>query len=314
MTENSSMMPTKKIRLVIMFLLVALFVLFLTQNFWKSNLPLANDQVVQVNSTPPDRSSSQTSSVGTPTRASALPVVGGTYQPSVARRLREIPRALEIGYKNPNWWLYARTQEDAAWLDRHGYPTPSEENRLTAATDEELKAMAQLGDINAKVHLASRSAKAEFNGSNLIKAEGASNMMALLAQEHGPYAALKAMTTFGEVKNLYNTVPETARTEYQKKVIREYSKAYEIAYAMTQAYGEHTAELVRSYTVAPQSFGAIDRKDAVAAEFAQSLANTSRDRIAKGLPPITLDPRPIPPEVTNGSLSYQQTTTVFERQ
>lgn len=70
----------------------------------------------------------------------------GTYQPNVARTLRQIPGLLEMSYKNPNWWLYARSPEDAAWLDKHGYPTPSEEAKLKAATESELIAMAQVGD------------------------------------------------------------------------------------------------------------------------------------------------------------------------
>lgn len=289
-------MPVKKNRLAIIFLTVALLVLFLTQNFWNKKASTANDQAVQVSPGQPDQSSSHASNSAMPLKASTIPIVSGTYQPNVVRELRQIPVALEIGYKNPNWWLYARTPEDAAWLDRHGYPTIGEEVRLSAATDEELKAMAQRGDMNAKVHLATRSARTEFNGSNLTKAEGASNMMALLAQEYGPYAALKTMTTFGDVKDLYSATPEASRTEFQKKALREYSIAYEIAYAMTQAYGEYTAEKVRSYTAAPQSFGVVDRKDIMAAALAQTLANTSRDRIANGFPPITLDPRPFVPK------------------
>lgn len=240
---------------------------------------------------------------------------GVTYLPGVARSFKQIPGKLEINSKNAKWWLYARSPEEAAWLDKKGYPTPSEEAKLETLSDAGLKALVQIGDNNAKVHLIARAMKTAFKGADITKAESAASELGTSIVYDGPYAASKAMSVYSDIVKEYYLVPESERNDFQKKVLREYSMQFEIAYAMSLAYGDHTADFIHAYAVAPQDSGAISRRDVIGADIVQILSNLSRDRIGKGLAPLTLDPRPLPPEVILEGFSVyrDKTPQVIER-
>ncbi len=301
--------------------------LFLSRGFWGDAIQSSKDQGLVDRSINDgkrrEKVSSNVSNAPAPSlklpRSELASTSGGiTYLPGVRRELKVIPGKLEMNSKNPRWWLYARSPEDAAWLDKHGYPTPSEEARLEAASDADLKTLAQNGDLNAKVHLAGRGLKAAFRGTDLIKAETASGELVDMVVEYGPYAASKSMVVLREVAKEYYRVPESERTEYQKKVLREYSISFEMAYATALAYGEYTADFFHDIPLTQLDTG-ISEKDITGASIARHLSNVSRNRIAMGLPPITLDPRPQYPlegeSLAGQSVPRRETTSVvIERQ
>lgn len=92
---------------------------------------------------------------------------------------------------NPKFWMLAYSEQDVAWLARFGYPTLEEESKLSQATIEQLSALAEAGNLNAKIHLGLRNAHLSLISGDSKSLTLAAVMVCQSLIEGGPYQAAK---------------------------------------------------------------------------------------------------------------------------
>ena len=310
------MSSSKKVMLPVALLGLALAVFFGVSKF-NSSQPASETASVEPTSAP--ATASKQSPLGDAKNASASGMANKaetqinlgskvTYRPGITRPFRKMEGDLySNAYDNKiRWWLYANTEEDAQWLDRYGFPTPEEEERLVAASDAELSELVALGDQNAKAHLVVRAAKlAVMSGVDLDVRKSSFNLN-LLVDIGGPYQAFMVMQGVQEMLYAYDRLPKSQQTEAQRRAIEDFSYAQMSADALGTAYGDKNFFIARNtwrprggYT---QEFQ--PKKELSATEATQRIAFIARTRYEGGLPPLTIVPRP--------NASYQ-TPTFFER-
>lgn len=237
-----------------------------------------------------------------------------TYQPGISRDTRLLSKPIWLGKKSLNWWLCARSREEAEWLDRYGFPSPSEEQILTSSTVLTLKSLASKGDLNAQAHLATRSAKDTLNSSDWKLAEKVIKALRFQMIEGGPYAALKTMASFGELLDVYSSLPASDQTEYKRKILQEYYVQYEFAYELATAYGDHTAATFYAHISIPEELGTIAKKDVSDNNVARLVTIVSAQKLENGLPSVSLMPRPLQIyAVQDSSKAFKDMSIILER-
>jgi hypothetical protein len=240
-----------------------------------------------------------TTSLSPPVNASATDSSYITYRPGQLRATREVFGAKDanglVSRKLPNWRLYATSEAEAQWLDQFGYPTPGEEAKLKSSTDEELAALVKRGDLNAKSHQASRLALKAFAEGHANKASASVGTFSDLMLEGGPYQAMIARSTYHEILDAYYRFPASEQTPQLKAILKEWSREAEVAYAIGFAYSDGQSGQFQSRSSIGEQLGLTDMKDMSATSLGTALGRMSEVRVARGLPPITLVPRPSQP-------------------
>jgi hypothetical protein len=249
--------------------------------------------------------------IGATTSAAAA---GITYRPGQPRAVGIYAGQLDANDRKSNWYLYARSEQELKWLDFYGFPTPAEDARLKKSTDDELKALVEAGDLNAKAHQAARMAKAFFEKKDVYNAPTAQGAMGYLLMEGGPYQAITVLNAYGDMLTEFAYLPADQRTEQQRKILDIYAMCASHALASGKIYGDYA--ISATYNTIPMGIKGelgLSTQETSAASFANGVATASGERIAKGLPPITIMPRPEPPGGNILSFSGNG-TVVMERQ
>lgn len=249
------------------------------------------------------------------TKASSLVTTAITYRPSQPRAVRMYAGHLDANDRKSNWYLYARSEQEIKWLDFYGFPTPAEDERLKKSTDDELKALVDAGDLNAKAHQATRMAKAFFEKKDVYNASTAQGAMGYLLMEGGPYQAITVLNAYGDMLTAFAYLPVDQRTEQQRKILDIYAICADDAFASGKLYGDYAIRVAFN-NISPTGMKSelgLKLDFLSASSFANGVATASGERIAKGLPPITIMPRPEPPGGNILSFSGNG-TVVMERQ
>lgn len=173
-----------------------------------------------------------------------LPVADmNTYAPGYARPLRAYQGTLDehgvVPRTTPGWYLYAYSAEEAAWLDKHGYPTPSEEQRLRSSSKEELKRMADTGDKNARALFAARSAIDQFSKKEIDDDNTNMQLLRKGIVEDGPYQSMIAYETYLKLQSDYQALPKELITVVHGAVLSSLKHDAEFAavYGVLQGDG-----------------------------------------------------------------------------
>jgi hypothetical protein len=237
------------------------------------------------------------------------PVSGATlntFFPGVRHKVRRYNGSLNekglVPSTVPGWWLYAYSEEEAAWLDKHGYPTPAEALRLRNSTKQELKQLYDLGDINALAHLAARSTVDVMNNNPNAPRDpyGRFDVDVLTMPRLSPYQAIVLVEGYMEAKAAFYQLPIADRTEDQRNFLRVRVNNAEFALALAQALGEATLPAISAadgWTGMNPPGDYSDRR-LPADSFADSLFKVHQARIAAGLPPLDFQKRPTPLDTT----------------
>jgi hypothetical protein len=220
-----------------------------------------------------------------------------TYRPGQPRAVAQFLGVLNADDRKSNWYLYARSDQEAKWLDFYGFPTPAEDERLKQSTDAELKLLVDAGDLNAKAHQAIRLAKAIFARKDINNAPIAQGTMGYLMMEGGPYQAITVLRAYGDMLTDFAYLPQEQRTEQQRKILEIYGISADHAYANGKIYGDYSIGVTHN-TISPMGMRGelgLSSNSISAVSFANGVATASKERIERGLPPITIMPRPEPP-------------------
>jgi hypothetical protein len=302
-------MPTVKKSTVLISIMCLAAIVWLASLLFRPNgtTSTTTDTIAQApqKSTVPTLISSTTSNISSPASnpSSAMAPVfaangmSSTYRPGVGRAIRVTDGLRVKADKLVGWWLYARSAEEASWMDHFGYPTPAEELQLLKMSDEDLATLAKSGDKNAEVHIYARLASAAFTSRDERGVMKSAGFLASLARNN-PYGAAKASAVYNDIVDSYYNIPEAARTEEDKKRLQRYTDMYLDAAQTSALFGDHAAASVRN------SNGLGPYKDAqVSLSYGETVASKfsqlSRDRIKEGLPPLTILPRPTVPGISD---------------
>ncbi len=213
---------------------------------------------------------------------------------------------------NPKFWMLAYSEQDIGWLSRYGYPTLEEESKLDQATSEQLRAMAEAGNLNAHVHLGVRLAQSALMSNDAKSLRQAAYMIEQPLISGGPYQAAKTAEFFVNLaknRRLLGDLSEEQRTALQNDLLPK----YELAKGISAMYGDFAAvRLFNEYRDVGIRFG-LPASEPIQFEFAMArLANMNEARVRRGLQPYEMIRRPTPPGQPD-ILSFQAANTVFVR-
>lgn len=244
-------------------------------------------------------------------------VVQSTYLPGVRRPVRTYNGPLDanglVPTTIPGWWLYAYSAEEAAWLDKHGYPTPAEDQRLRSSSQQELKQLMELGDKNARAWLAAKAMKNDFSGMS-EKNTGFYVGMDIGDLELGnPYQSIVIAKTYMDLRTSYYEKLPDRRTEQETKTLGSLSTTAEYAWHIANVQGDTTMDAMSMASKWGQ-FGLIrDGGDTGPTLRAESIVSTifsmQRRRPQAGMPLLDFEKRPTPIYSTN----LAKPTQVLER-
>jgi hypothetical protein len=213
---------------------------------------------------------------------------------------------------HPKFWMLAYSEHDIGWLAHFGYPTLEEESRLNQATIEQLSALAEAGNLNAKVHLGVRLAMPALMSNDPRPMLHATTMIQQSLIEGGPYQAAKTAEFFVNLaknRRALGDLNDEQRTALQKELL----PLYELARGLSSMYGDFAAvRNFNAYRNLDVVFGLPANPpmpfDVAMARF----SNMNKARVQRGLEPYQVIPRPSPPGPPD-VLSFQETNTVFVR-
>ncbi len=193
-----------------------------------------------------------------------------------------------------NWWLYAQSEKDADWLDKFGYPTPEEYNRLINASDAELEVLTKNGDINAKIHLAARFTKKAFETGVKNDSYGAIQALHETLNGGGPYQAAIIVRTFQEMQVKFRRLPAEEQTEERRNLIQNLSDVEMTAAVMSRLYGDEPGMGGGSMTNANRSkyIGLREQPEMPVDAVTSTITAQAGKREYLGLPPLVIIPRP----------------------
>ena len=141
---------------------------------------------------------------------------------------------------HPKFWMLGYSEQDIGWLTRFGYPTLEEESKLDKATPEQLRALAEAGDLNAQVHLGIRLAQPALMSNDARSLRHAAYMIEQALIDGGPYQAAKTAEFFVNLAKNRRSVDdlnEEQRTALQKELLPQ----YELAKGISAMYGDFAA-------------------------------------------------------------------------
>jgi hypothetical protein len=242
----------------------------------------------------------QQSDVNTP---ASRPV--GTYQPGTRHELRLVEQSKKLlGTRKA--YLLAYSADDAAWLDKFGYPTPVQEAQLNAMSLEDLTALAAQGDKNATTHVLARRIEGALKSGDLRAAQLAADSVEREFLYEHPYAASRLLIAYENTVRAYRNLPASEQTEDTKRIMKRYAEAYEY----TAAFAElHDGNYKPRKVYDPQLMGgflASENRSVTASEFNMNISALSEQRMSKGLPPVMVIPRPTPPFDAPGLYGREQ--------
>ncbi len=297
---------------------VLLFILFGAWNDWSLNRigPTANKNDSSQLGENSSKFSVATASVSAADKTLSSPLKSWaqgeliTYRPGDQRAIKKYTGQLRsdgsIERDAPGWWLYAHSREEADWLDRFGYPTPSEEIALAKMSDEGLAGMVARGDLNAKAHQVARFAKQVLldDKSDKNKNDHSAGEVSELIARGGPYQAIAMVKAHADLLEIFANLPEKERTPSRKAFLKRLDVELESATDMALAGGDHTVRSLYGAGVRTRlkQFDLANTEQRSAGQFAQSLNAISKARQELNLPPITLIPRPEP----TGNVMYER--------
>jgi hypothetical protein len=214
---------------------------------------------------------------------------------------------------NPKFWMLAYSEQDIGWLTRFGYPTLEEESKLSQATTEQLNALAEAGNLNAKVHLGIRLAQPALMSNDTKSLRQAAYMIEQSLTEGGPYQAAKTAEFFVNLAKNRRSLGELS-DDQRAALQNELLPLYERAKGISAMFGDFAAaRAVNEYRDVGIMFG-LPASQPMQFEFAMArVANLNNARARRGLAPYELITRPSPPYSSSEILSFQGTNTVFVR-
>jgi hypothetical protein len=213
---------------------------------------------------------------------------------------------------NPKFWMLAYSEQDIGWLTHFGYPTLEEESKLSQATTEQLTALAEAGNLNAKVHLGIRLAQPALMSNDAKSLQQAAYMIEQSLIEGGPYQAAKTAEFFVNLaknRRSLSDLNEDQRAALREKLLPQ----YELAKGISAMYGDFAAvRAVNEYRDVGIMFG-LPASQPMQFEFAMArLANMNKARVQRRMEPYEVIQRPSPPGPPD-ILSFQASNTVFVR-
>ncbi len=225
-----------------------------------------------------------------------------TYQPGLLRAQRRIADTMsnmkQDGSKK-SWWLYAQSEKDAQWLDHYGYPTPAEHDHLMSASDAELDVLAKNGDLNAKSHIASREAKnALTSGSGKDAVNAQAEFMDSL-YGGGPYQAVMAKLAFVNIARDFQRLPPAEQTDERRALVQRLSDVQIRADVINRLYGDDLGRGAARFwsSESKSQYLGLKAQPEISGDAALAIINYgNREREFKGLPPLTIIPRPLEPD------------------
>jgi hypothetical protein len=221
----------------------------------------------------------------------------GTYRPGEARGFAQYPSLVDVS-RTQGWWLYARSEEEAAWMDQYGFPSPAEESGLLRASDSELDALASRGDLNAKAHLGVRLAKSTFEKQDTNQASEVIETMYKTLAEGGPYQAMTILRAYGGMLAEFMQVAPDRRTDAQRQILERYGQMNSYAAAIGELYGDYTFTPERNKAAVKgllPLLGLKETKEVSASNLAGMISLNARLRAEKNLEPLVIVARPLPP-------------------
>lgn len=233
-----------------------------------------------------------------------------TPSPQIA--LKQVTLSKSELEARPKFWMLAYSEQDIGWLARFGYPTLEEESQLSQATIEQLGALAEAGNLNAKVHLGVRLAQPALMSNDAKSLQQSASMLRQSMIEGGPYQAAKTaefFVNFAKNRRSLGELNEDQLTALQTKLL----PLYNMAKGISAMYGDFAAvRAVNEYRDVGVLFG-LPESEPTQFEFAMArLANMNKARVLYGLEPYNAVQRPTPPGAPD-ILSFQVTNTVFVR-
>jgi hypothetical protein len=209
-----------------------------------------------------------------------------TYRPGVRR---EVVSVGTQSLANAPRWLYATSEQEVAWLDRYGYPTPSEETFLLSADEATLQKLADAGDKNAALNLRLRETTRMVASKDFASASAVSRSMLRAAAEAGPYGHSKVVLQLGETLQAYKRAPSEEKSAEVSRVMNELALVHQSQRAISALYGDLHLDIgLRPY---PSDLKVPESVDAqVIINYVTVAAETQR---RKGLPfEVSFAPRP----------------------
>jgi hypothetical protein len=209
-----------------------------------------------------------------------------------------------------NYWMLAYSESDMAWLDRHGYPSLEEEEKLSKASIEQLKALAAGGDLNAGIHLGLRHSKSALMSGDAAEFRAARRELSRALIEGGPYQSAKTVAFFAELANdrrSYGDLSATTLKELETQLI----PYHQIARGMVSLYGDTAAERVGNGASRDleRVFG-LPAQNQMSFEMAMRMfSNINATRMQSGLPAFPLEQRPSSP----GTFQFHANNVVYSR-
>jgi hypothetical protein len=197
---------------------------------------------------------------------------------------------------SPKYWMLAYSESDMAWLDRHGYPSLEEEEKLSKTSIENLKALADSGDLNARIHLGLRHSKNAMTSGDAAEFRAARRELDRALVEGGPYQSAKTLAFFAELANdrrSYGELNATTLKEMEANLL----PFHEIARGLSSLFGDTAAEFMGNGT--PYNFRSVfglPVQQPISFEMAMRMfSNINASRVQRGLPQFPLEQRPSPP-------------------
>jgi hypothetical protein len=135
-------------------------------------------------------------------------------------------------------WLYATSEEEALWLDRYGYPTPTDEAWLMSADELALQQAVDAGDKNAAIHLSLRALTRNVKSGDLANARKAIDQVFKDAIAIGPYGHTKTVFGIGEILQWYKKIPEADKKTELTEFIGALAGAHQGELAIAGLYGD----------------------------------------------------------------------------
>jgi hypothetical protein len=209
-----------------------------------------------------------------------------TYRPGVKR---EVVSVGTQSLANAPRWLYATSEQEVAWLDRYGYPTPSEEVFLLSADEATLQKLADAGDKNAALNLRLRETTRMVVSKDFASASAVCRAMLRAAAEAGPYGHSKVVLQLGETLQAYKRAPSEEKSAEVSRVMNELALVHQSQRSISALYGDLHLDIgLRPY---PSDLKVPESVDAqVIINYVTVAAETQR---RKGLPvEVSFAPRP----------------------
>ncbi len=218
-----------------------------------------------------------------------------TYQPGKQHPTRQLSAKVDPQNKLSAWWIHPKTEDEARWMDIYGYPTAADEGQLRVASLEELKALMDSGDMNAKAHWVGKSLVSDFEKGDFKARNPFTGRLESLLDEAGPYQATTFMQYYSQLLSAYRALPESERNGRNSQYVQDLGPLFKSAEARLRMVGDDIG-LTISADVNKQAGmyfqGSMEYSlDGLAA----GLAAGAKRRAERGEPPFAISTRPKQP-------------------